>query len=75
MSKTSAVTSREAPLQSSPSVASGNLLIRGETFTIETHERVEIIDLTDQVMAHLRKVAIREQANDPLPMYRVNEGG
>ena len=60
MSKTSAVTLREAPLQSGHSVASGNLLIRSETFTIETHERVEIIDLTDQVMAHLRKVSIRE---------------
>ena len=60
MSKTSAVTSREAPLQSGHSVASGSLLIRSETFTIETHERVEIIDLTDQVMAHLRKVSIRE---------------
>ena len=60
MSKTSAVTSREAPLQSSPAVASGPLLIRSDTFTIATHERVEIIDLTDQVMAHLRRAGIQE---------------
>jgi secondary thiamine-phosphate synthase enzyme len=60
MSKMSAVTAREAPLQSSPSVASGTLLIRGDSFTIDTRERLEIIDLTDRVMAHLRKAGIRE---------------
>jgi secondary thiamine-phosphate synthase enzyme len=62
MSKSSAVTSRETPVEAVPSVAAGGLVIHSESFIIETTDRVEIIDLTDRVMAHVRKFAIREGA-------------
>jgi secondary thiamine-phosphate synthase enzyme len=62
MSKRSAVTSRETPVPTVPSVAAGGLVIHSESLTIETSERVEIIDLTDRVMAHVRKFPVREGA-------------
>lgn len=60
MSKTSSVTQRETPVQAKSAVASGGLVVRGETLTIETRDRVEIIDLTDHVMAHVRAGGVRE---------------
>jgi secondary thiamine-phosphate synthase enzyme len=60
MSKRSAVTSREAPLPTDPSLASDRLLVHSDTLSIDTHERVELIDLTDRVMAHVRTIPVRE---------------
>lgn len=60
MSKTSAVTSRAAPLPSGSSLAAGRLVVHSESFTVDTHERVELVDLTDRVMAHARVVPVRE---------------
>ena len=60
MSKTSAVTSRDVPLPSRSSLAAGGLVVYSERFTVDTHERVELIDLTDRVMAHAKVVSIRD---------------
>ncbi len=59
MSKRSIVTAREAPVEKVVSAA-GGLVIHGDTFAIETRERVELIDLTDRVMAHVRKSGVKE---------------
>ena len=60
MSKRSVATSREAPVQPVASVAAGGLIVHSESFTIDTRERVEIVDLTDRIMAHVRSFAVRE---------------
>jgi secondary thiamine-phosphate synthase enzyme len=60
MSKRSVATSRQAPVQTVASVAAGGLVIHSESFTIDTRERVEIVDLTDRIMAHVRSFAARE---------------
>lgn len=60
MSKTSAVTSREVPLAPGASLAAGRLAIHSTTFMLDTHERVELVDLTDRVMAHVRGLGVHE---------------
>ena len=60
MSKRSVATSREAPVPTVSSVASGGLVIHSESFTIDTNQRVEIVDLTDRIMTHVRSFAVRE---------------
>jgi secondary thiamine-phosphate synthase enzyme len=60
MTKSSVVTSRETPVEMVSSVAAGRLIIHSESFTIDTSDRVEIVDLTDRVMAHVRRFPIRE---------------
>jgi secondary thiamine-phosphate synthase enzyme len=59
MSKRSTATVREQPVAQVTSV-SGAFQIRGETFTIETRARTEIVDLTERVMALVRSLGIRE---------------
>ena len=59
MSKRSIVTAREAPVEKAVSAA-GGLVIHGDTFAIETEDRVQLIDLTDRVMAHVRKSGVKE---------------
>jgi secondary thiamine-phosphate synthase enzyme len=59
MSKRSTATVREQPVAQATSV-SGAFQIRGETFTIETRTRTEIVDLTERVMALVRRLGIRE---------------
>jgi secondary thiamine-phosphate synthase enzyme len=60
MSKRSIATSREAPVQTVASVAAGGLVIHSESLTVETRERVEIVDLTDRIMAQVRSFPVRE---------------
>ena len=59
MSKRSTATVREQPVAQATSV-SGAFQIRGETFTIETRTRTEIVDLTERVMALVRTLGLRE---------------
>jgi secondary thiamine-phosphate synthase enzyme len=40
--------------------AAGGLTIQAETLTVQTGQRVELVDLTDQVMAYARATGIRE---------------
>ena len=59
MTKSSTVTARAQPVAGVLSVA-GPLRVHGETFVVETAERIEVVDLTDRVMAIVRKARIAE---------------
>jgi secondary thiamine-phosphate synthase enzyme len=59
MSKRSTSTIREQPV---PAVASGSgaFLVRGETFIVPTDDRVQVVDVTDRVVALVGRAGIRE---------------
>ena len=59
MSKSSTVTVRDQPVADVTSV-SGALRVHGETFTVETEERIHVVDLTERVMGLVRKLRIKE---------------
>jgi secondary thiamine-phosphate synthase enzyme len=59
MSRSSTVTVRQTPVQRVSS-ASGGLVIHGDNFIVETDERIELVDLTDRVMAFVRDCGIHE---------------
>jgi secondary thiamine-phosphate synthase enzyme len=59
MSRTSTVTVRETPLSTVTS-ASGGLVVHGESLTVETAERIQLVDLTDRLIAFVRPFAVRE---------------
>ncbi len=60
MSKSSTVTVREKPVEEVASATSGGLTIHGETFIVQTDQRVELVDLTNKVMDYVRHFNIRE---------------
>jgi secondary thiamine-phosphate synthase enzyme len=60
MRRSSVVTSRETPVPPVSSVAAGGFVIHSESVSIDTTQRVELIDLTDRVMAHVRQGPVRE---------------
>jgi secondary thiamine-phosphate synthase enzyme len=60
MSKSSTVTVRERPVEDVARVQTGGLTIHGETLLISTDQRIELVDLTKQVMEFVRKFNIRE---------------
>jgi secondary thiamine-phosphate synthase enzyme len=60
MSKSTTVTVREKPVEEVASATAGGLTIHGETIVISTDQRVELIDLTKQIMEFARKFNIRE---------------
>ena len=60
MSKRSVVTARQTPVANVATASAGGLVISGETFEVDTHERVALIDLTDIVMSHVRESGVRE---------------
>ena len=60
MSKSSTVTVREKPIEDVASAKAGGLTIHGETIVISTDQRVELIDLTKQIMEFARKFNIKE---------------
>jgi secondary thiamine-phosphate synthase enzyme len=60
MSKSSTVTVREKPVADVASANAGSLTIHGETFVVQTDQRVEVIDLTNRVMELVRQFDIRE---------------
>jgi secondary thiamine-phosphate synthase enzyme len=59
MTKSSTVTHRAEPVQG-VSAASGGFVVRAETLTIQTGERVELSDITGRVMALAHQAGIRE---------------
>ena len=59
MSKSSTVTVRDQPVADVTSV-SGALKVHGETFTVQTDNRVQVLDLTERVMALVRKLRVKE---------------
>ena len=60
MSKSSAVTARENPVEAVASATAGGLTIHGETFVVQTDQRVEVVDLTERVAAFVRRFNVRE---------------
>lgn len=60
MSKSSTVTVRETPVPEVASVAADRLRIHAETVVVQTHQRIELVDLTDRVMGLVRAQGIRE---------------
>jgi secondary thiamine-phosphate synthase enzyme len=59
MHKRSTVTAREQPVAAVAST-SGPLVVHSETLTVETNERIELIDVTDRVMALVRRLGVTE---------------
>jgi secondary thiamine-phosphate synthase enzyme len=53
------VTVREQPVAKVTSV-SGPLHVHGETFTIQTEQRIELHDLTERVMTMVRQIGVKE---------------
>jgi secondary thiamine-phosphate synthase enzyme len=60
MSKSSTVTVREKPVEGVASASAGGLTIHGETFMVQTDQRIELVDLTNRVMEFVRHFNIRE---------------
>ena len=60
MSKSSTVTVRDNPVEAVASATAGGLAIHGETFVVQTDQRVEVIDLTNRVMEFVRRFNISE---------------
>jgi len=60
MSKSSTVTVREKPVEDVASTTTGGLTIHGETFLVQTDQRLELVDLTNRVMECVRRFNIRE---------------
>src|SRR5712691_12893326 len=60
MSKSSTVTVREKPVEDVASAKVGGLSIHGETFVVQTDQRVELVDLTSKVMEFVRRFNVRE---------------
>ena len=60
MSKSSTVTVRETPISDASTASAGGLTIHGETILVETDQRIELVDLTERVMAYVRRMRVRE---------------
>jgi secondary thiamine-phosphate synthase enzyme len=60
MSKSSTVTVREKPMQGVATATAGGVTIHGETFVVDTDQRVELIDLTNRIMEFVRRFQINE---------------
>ena len=60
MSKSSTVTVREMPISEVTSATTAGLTIHGETIVISTDDRIEVVDLTERIMAFVKRLRIRE---------------
>jgi secondary thiamine-phosphate synthase enzyme len=60
MSKSSVVTVRETPVAKTTSASAGGVVVIAETIDVDTRQRTEIVDLTDTVMAFVRRSGVRE---------------
>ncbi|MCC7418492.1 MAG: YjbQ family protein [Acidobacteria bacterium] len=60
MSKSSTVTVRERPVEDVSTATTGGLTIHGETFVVQTDQRIELVDLTNRVMEYVRRFNIGE---------------
>jgi secondary thiamine-phosphate synthase enzyme len=59
MSKRSTATVREQPVSETTSV-SGTFTVHGETFVVPTDDRIQVVDLTDRVIALVGRQKITE---------------
>ena len=60
MSKSSVATVRETPVAKTTSASAGGFAVVAETIEVDTEERVELVDLTETVMAFVRRSGVRE---------------
>jgi secondary thiamine-phosphate synthase enzyme len=60
MSKSSTITVRDKPVERVAAANAAGLTIHGETFVVQTDQRVEVIDLTNRVMEFVRRFDISE---------------
>jgi secondary thiamine-phosphate synthase enzyme len=60
MSKSSVITVRETPVAKTTVASAGGLAVVAETIEVDTTGRIELIDLTDTVMAFVRRTGVRE---------------
>lgn len=60
VSKASVVTVRETPVSKTASAKSGGFAVVAESIAVDTRERLELVDLTDTVMAFVRRSGITE---------------
>ena len=60
MSKSSVVTVRETPVAKTTSASAGGFAVVAETIDVDTSERIELVDLTDTVMAFVRRSGVQE---------------
>ena len=58
MSKSSAVNATDATRGATS--AAGGIIVRGDTLTLQTHDRIELTDITDQVVAIVRGSGVRD---------------
>ena len=59
-SKSSTVTVREKPMEGVATATAGGVTIHGETFVIDTDQRIELVDLTNRITEFVRRFNIRE---------------
>jgi len=60
VSRSSVVTVRETPVAKTTSASAGGFAVVAETIDVDTTGRVEFVDLTDTVMAFVRRSGIQE---------------
>jgi len=60
MSKSSTVTVRERPVEDVATATAAGLTIHGETFMVQTDQRIELVDLTARIMDFVRRFNVRE---------------
>jgi secondary thiamine-phosphate synthase enzyme len=60
MSKSSVVTVRETPVARTTAASVGGLAVVAETIEVDTSDRIELVDLTDIVMAFVRRSSVTE---------------
>ena len=60
MSKSSVVTVRETPVAKTAAASAGGFAVVAETIAIDTSARLELVDLTDTVMAFVRRSGVKE---------------
>ena len=60
MSESSTVTVREKPMEGVATATAGGVTIHGETFVIDTDQRIELVDLTNRIMEFVRRFNVRE---------------
>ena len=60
MTKSSAVNASQSDMTVAGSAATGSLVVRAETVTVQTSERVELTDVTDRIMALVEGSGVSE---------------
>ena len=60
MSRNSTVTVRDTPIQPVAGASASGFTIHGETFVVDSGQRVELVDLTDRIMGLVKASGVRE---------------